>query len=435
MTNRRQFDLVVFGAEPSGLAAAACAAKAGARCAIIKTGFELPTDRSVSTIPNFVWRQLDIHETEFSVVPVSAHVSIFQDGRSISTFDNSQKTQETLIEDGVQGATLWRDFQAELQRLHDRKTSTSKAIDPNGQFKDFSLDCSPTESMADMLNDYFGAGDLKTHLASITAMNFGIGGEEPGSCEALASTSDKSSWRIRNGEELVGALERICERLGIEQFASQIRRIQCQDSRNILIDFELGDGIRTKSIMACTPRIARAARLKVKGGASSIANGENAEAVISVKLSQKPAPPKGVQNTDDAIFFIAESPGELRAAQDAVLEGRTPDNPPLMFEFVDREIRVRAPYCPRVLQSEEGPREWTGQDRQALGKQVVRRLGEYLNGALQDIQRTDVKIFGATDLEPEHELNSDAPEILAPAPDMNEIGAAAKLALRLIDSE
>ena len=359
MKNRRQFDLVVFGAEPSGLAAAACAAKAGAVCAVVKTGFERPSTTSISDIPNFVWRQLDLHETELTPEPVSVLVSLFKDGRNIQTYASDQQTQETLTKLSASDAALWQDFKSEMQRKRTKKKSAQEQlVSSESDLEHLMMDGAATDSMASILEDYFENADLKTHLSSVAGLGFGVGGEEPGSAFALASAFGSSAWRIRNAEKLAQTLTLICERLGVEQFSSAVRRVERRDVKSINIDFELGDDIRARNVMACTLRIAHALNLKTKGDPSPLLNKDSAEAMISVKLSSAPRTPEGV--ADGAVYFISESPDELREARDAVLEGRTPDNPPMTFEFGDKEIIVRTPYCPRIFMSEDGPREWTG---------------------------------------------------------------------------
>ncbi|MEL7486821.1 MAG: FAD-binding protein, partial [Pseudomonadota bacterium] len=366
MKNRRQFDLVVFGAEPAGLAAAACAARAGAKCAVIKTGYEMGYAGAAPSVPNFVWRQLELHETGLSVAPVDALVSLFEDGRSIATFEDDRRTQDALLASHPSDGALWLDYQAELAR---RRAAT---CDQNGQFiaslsapETLSLDSATTDSVSDILADYFESDDLKTHLSTVAGLAFSLGGEEPGSGAALASVADADAWRVRDGEILAMTLERVCERAGVERFASAVASIEQHDPRTLDIDFELGDDIRTRALMASSARVARAAGLRVKGGAS-LDDVEAAEALISVKLAEAPKPPKTDAEGEAFIYYIGETEDALRDARAAVLEGRTPDEPPMSFEFSDHEIIVRTRYCPRVLHTEEGPREWTGQDRQAL---------------------------------------------------------------------
>jgi len=415
MRNRRQFDLVIIGAELSGLAAAACAAHSGARCAVIATGHETEDQALVASIPNFVWRRLDLHEIGLMPEPVSACVSLFKETDAITTFSDDHETLEALEKISPADGSLWTDFRAEMRRKQKSKKPAGDQI----------------VTGARKLNQ----AALLDGMLTDSGLTFGIGGEEPGSGFALASAADWSAWRVKNDESLNQAMDRVCEKLDVERVSYPVRRIERHDGRSYNIDFDLGDGFRTRSVMTSSPRIAIAMGLRTNDDPSPLAAPESAEAVISVKLSEAPQPPAGVKDANQAIYYISESADEIRAARDAVLEGRTPDNPPVTFEFGDKEIIARTPFCPRFLASEDGPREWTGQDRQILGKQVVQRLGEYLNGTLETIQRTDVKIFGAAELDPEHPLNTDMPAISTPAPEMNEIAAAARLAIRLVGDE
>ena len=437
MKQRRQFDLVVFGAEPSGLAAAACAAKSGARCAVIKTGLEPTEVASAPHIPNFVWRQLDLQDTGLIVEPVSARVSLFEDGRSIATFPDHHRTREALLDKSPSDGALWIDFSDEMARKQRKNEKTPATICDRlaDAERRPTLDSAETDPLTDILDDYFFDADLKTHLSTVAGIAFGLSGEEPGSGRALASLSMREAWPVKNGDILAMTMERVCERAGVERFSSAVRRMERVDARAIDIDFELGDDIRTRALMASSARLAVMAGLPLAGDTAALVNFENAEAYVSVKLADQPVRPDVDGAGDNTVFFIAESPDEIRAARDAVLEGRTPENPPLTFEFSEKEIIVRTPYCPKLLASEDGPREWTGQDRQVLGKQIVQRLGKYLNGALTNVQRTDVKIHGASELEPERRIATEAVELMAPEPDLDEIGAAARLALRLVAGE
>ncbi len=434
MKNRRQFDLVIFGADPGGFAAAACAARAGAVCAVVKTGHELMGAGSASTVPNFVWRQLDLHETDLVVEPIEARVSLLPDGGAVASFADDQRTEDELSKASPNDGALWADFKGEMRRKHARKKLPREEIFAalGATFAATPMDGAPTDTLDAVLDDYFDSDAIKTHLAAVAGLAFGLGGEEPGSAYALASAVDRNAWRVKDGAGLLATLERVSEKAGVEHYDARARRIVRHDARHFDVELENAEILRAGALMASSPRIAWALGLKIKGDPSPLSNRENAEAMISVKLSQEILPPASAPEGVAATYYIMESAEEIRAARDAVLEGRIPDVAPISFELGDREILVRTSYCPKVLVSEDGPREWTGQDRQILGKQVVQRLERYLNGALDSVQRTDVKICGAADLEPEFALNDDAPAIAAPPPEVNEIAAAARLAMRLV---
>ncbi len=434
MKNRRHYDLVVFGAEPSGLAAAACAARSGAYCAVVKTGLEANSVTAAPAVPDFVWRSLDLHETGLKIEPVSARISLFEGRSAIATYADERQTQEAITEINAMDGALWMDLAGELAA----KTK-GEDVDAAALLERLSEivpglhdDAFAVQSLRELLDDFFESDDLKAHLSAVAGSAFAVGGEEPGSSRALAAVNDVGAWRVKNADLLCLTLERLCERLGVERIAAPLTRLERQDARMLKVEFEDQDPIRTRAFMAASLRLAYLAGLKVEGPASPMAHNDTAEATISVKLADQPMPPTNAPGDQNAIYYIAETADEIRIARDAVLEGRMPENPPLVFEFGEKEIIVRAPYCPRLIASEEGPREWTGQDCQVLGKQVLQRLGKYLNGALKDVQRTDVELSGALDAEGAQQLNDDAPAVPAPAVGGNEIGAAATLALRLV---
>ena len=71
MTKRRQFDLIVIGAEPAGFAAAGCAAREGARTALIRTGDKSLRVASMPGVPDFfrggyrdLLHRIDTHDDE-----------------------------------------------------------------------------------------------------------------------------------------------------------------------------------------------------------------------------------------------------------------------------------------------------------------------------------------------------------------------------------
>lgn len=434
MKNRRHYDLVVFGAEPSGLAAAACAARAGAYCAVVKTGLEANSLAAAPAVPDFVWRNLDLHETGLAIEPVSARISLFEGRAAIATYADERQTQEAIAEVSPMDGALWSDLSSELAaKVKEEDADPVALLEGLAQIMpDLHDDPFAIQSLRELLDDFFENEDVKAHLAAVAGSEFAIGGEEPGSSRALAAVNDEGAWRVKNADLLCLTLERLCERLGVERIAAPLSSLERQDGRTLKVEFEDQEPIRTRAFMASTPRLAYMAGLKVEGPVSPMSHSDTAQAIISVKLADQPSPPSDVPGDRHAIYYIAETAEEIRIARDAVLEGRMPENPPLVFEFGEKEIIVRAPYCPRLIASEDGPREWTGQDCQVLGKQVLQRLGKYLNGTLKDVQHTDVELSGALDADGAQQLNEDAPAVQAPAVGGNEIGAAASLALELV---
>jgi phytoene dehydrogenase-like protein len=288
-----------------------------------------------------------------------------------------------------------------------------------------------TRSTRSLLDDFFENDELKTHLATVALAEFGLGGDETGSALALAALSEPAAWRVKTkarGPSLVAVLEEVAKAAGVEAFDSPIREVSAAEDKMRALTLEDGEALKARKLMAASEAAAARAGLPVAHALAPLARRQGAVADVRVKFAKAPPSPIGDK---DAIFYVAESVEILSEARDAALEGRLPDRPPISFEFMRDEIVVRAPYCPAVLRTEGEEREWTEQDRQALGRLIVARLAPFLNGATQTVRRVDVKVTqaGARQSEPQ------AGAVIAPPPGHDAIGAAAKLALELIRGE
>ena len=87
---RATVDLLVLGAGAAGLAAAACAAKSGAKAALAATGEERPEDGAVAEAPNAVWRLLDLHTYDLKFEERRGVASFLADGKApLTTSDDA----------------------------------------------------------------------------------------------------------------------------------------------------------------------------------------------------------------------------------------------------------------------------------------------------------------------------------------------------------
>ncbi|GAB4529960.1 MAG: hypothetical protein Kow00133_18750 [Amphiplicatus sp.] len=442
MKQRRQYDLVIIGADAPGLAAAACAAKRrvdiGLRVAVVRTGDESPPDGSAPGVPDFVWRSLDLHETELRARPIEAFVSIFDDSQTLVASRNPRRMEKYLGEAGRAAHQLLTDFSAELARLWTRadeimheetaNPAAGSLLSALAGEDSTSLALWMTRDCESVLDDYFADERLKTHLASVALMPFSLGGDEPGSALALAAASAPRAWRIRASEReppLVKVLEEICRATGVAIVDGEVRDIETPDDKTRVVILSNGETMRTPLVMASRAMSETVARLGASPAMSPLPRREGACAEARVKLARPARPPEG---SKAATFFAVGSIEALQAARDAALEGRLPEDPPIVFEFVRDEIHVRAPYCPAVLYTDDEPREWSEQDRQALGRQIVRRLGKALNGAVHDVRRVDVKVFAR----PISQSGRGAGVLIVPPASHDEISAAARLAMELV---
>ncbi|MGE0409890.1 MAG: hypothetical protein AB7P23_11600 [Amphiplicatus sp.] len=439
MKPRRPFDLVVIGAEPAGLAAAACAAKEGARVAIFPAGDGAPPLGATPGVPDFVWRRLDLHDSGLDAAPVSAQISLFEGGRALATYQSAQKTRDALEEKGVAGHHLWTDFQADLDfRWKEGAPLAARAaggragaaligaIAANGP----DLAARLAQSTRALVDDYFDNDDLKTHLASLALSSFGLAGDEPGSAQALASLSAPAAWRVKSGARgasLSMALAEAAKAAGVDFIEMRVLGVEPSEDKLRILALENGDAVRTRHVMAASEAAAARAGLKA---AQALAPARRAGAVadIRLKFAKAPAPPAGDK---DAIFFLADSLDAFSEARDAALEGRLSERAPLSFEYHKDDILVRAAYCPSVLETEGEARDWSEQDRQALGRRIVERLAPFLNGAAESVRRVEVKVSASG----ARRGALKAGAVPAPPPGHDAIGAAVLLALDLLRGE
>ncbi|MBT8473809.1 MAG: hypothetical protein KJN99_14465, partial [Marinicaulis sp.] len=91
------FDFLVVGDCEASLASAAIAAKSGARTGVIALETQRRTGRqSTSSVPNFLWRRLNLQDYGLLLEPVDAHVTLLPDKKVIKTFSNTVATASEM---------------------------------------------------------------------------------------------------------------------------------------------------------------------------------------------------------------------------------------------------------------------------------------------------------------------------------------------------
>lgn len=442
MTKRRPYDLVVIGAEPAGLAAAACAARAHARVGLVRGGDKPLRSASTPAVPDFVWRKLNLQDSGLEAEPVTARISLFEGGRALKSYASEKKCRDGLEAAGIADHRLWADFSGAMARASEEGEELARRAGARARGK-----AAPallgalagkagagaatrlTDTTLAVLDDYFASDDLKVHLASAALTPFGFGGDEAGSALALAGVAAPSSWRIRasrNGPKLERALEDAATGAGVEFIDARLRGLAAADDKTYEIALNDGDALRARSVMAASAEAAARAGLAVAPAFSPLLRRDGAVANVRLRFAKPVAAPGGEEG---AIFYLADSLAAFAEARDAALEGRIAERAPISFEFHKDEVLVQAPYCPAVLRTDGDERDWTEQDRQAFGQQIVERLAPFLNGAARAVRRVDVRVSPAAPVQ------GDADGIIAPPPGHDPIGAAVKLALDLIGGE
>ncbi|MEQ1932141.1 MAG: hypothetical protein ABL957_16635, partial [Parvularculaceae bacterium] len=397
---------------------------------------------STPGVPDFVWRKLNLQDAGLDAPPVAARVALFEDGKSVATYSSDRRTEEALKKSGGGDYHLVSDFSAELSRLWGEGEDVARASAAGPARKKTpllgalagtdgpSVARRLTSSTAGLLEDYFADRDLRTHFANVALSPFGLGGDEPGSALALASLSEPAAWRVKNGGKgrgLLEVLEEAARSAGVEVIESRLREIGAE-RRLRLVTFDNGETIRTRRIMASSIDAAARAGLDIAPSFSPLARRDGAVADVRLKFQKAP---QALEAGKNAVYYIADSLDALAGARDAVLEGRLAERMPISFEFSKDEILVHAPYCPSFLKTENEVREWSEQDRQALGMQIVQRLEPFLNGATKQIKRIDIRVTPAAPAPGDEPHRS----VAAPPPGHDPIGAAAKLALELVSVE
>lgn len=444
MSASKPYDLLVVGEEPAGLAAAACAARTGARVALLRAApARPPADDIYSTdVPNFVWRRLDLQGAGLALRSAPSLVSLFEDGRVVKTYESARRTSDALASERLADGGLWEDFVAGLKDDATRGSALAMRLAGgravNGApFAPGLVDIRRvTATCASYLNDYFEDNGLKTHVASAALAPFGLGGGEAGSAAALAALFEDGAWPTRvakGGLALAVALERACVDARVEFLKGEIRNIDASDAKLRVVDLGSGGVARARFVLCASPRAGRVCGVRALQSLSPLDRRGAAEAHVRLKLAQPLEAPKGEK---DAIFYVAGSMTTLAAAREEALEGRIPTAPPLVFELADGgDIHIRAPYCPERLIDEGDAREWSEQDRQALSMRIIKRLTPYLDGLERVVKKAQVNVFAPPDAEDAPRVDPLDAHIVAPPPSGNVIGAAVRLADVLLNRD
>lgn len=395
------FDIAVIGDDAPSLCAAAAGARAGAAIALISApGKKGDPPASYCDVPNFVWRRLDLHEYGLSLAPISARVTLTATGAT-ATYRSVRETQEALGETAREDALLWPSFVADMGALEDAAAALSGAAGPGatdlsflgGGAAELSAFGRLSGACADILTDYYNGSDLTAHVSAHALGPLGLGADEAGSAAALPAFLSADAWRVRQdgkGPSLLATLKTVCEKSGVFMVKDLIEDVADEKSKTQSLVMKGGDRLRAGSVFLASPAAASRAGLSRFAGAAARAGEARAE--LRLKLSEPVAPAVGGA---EALYQIVDNAGELQRARDAVADGRLPDDPPIEFEFAENgDLLARTAYCPRRFRDEEGEREWTGQDRQALMQRMIERLSDRLDGLPEKIRGRRIRVEG-----------------------------------------
>lgn len=397
------YDFLVVGGDEASLAAAAAAAKAGARVALSR-----PAERkkrspaATPAVPNFVWRRLDLQDYDLTLEPVSARVTLFSDAPSLAIRQSARETVEALAESGVEDHLLWRDFLNEMAAGRDNDFFAGALFkgQPSGA-RDLAAMLSNPAALdqaarrfgpcANVLDDFFTDARLKAHVAAHALASSGLGDRETGSASALSEFLDDDAWRVRtpkDGPSLRAVLDRVCQDAGVEIAPEKIASAVSANAKAATIEFAGGDKIKAGHIFFATPDAALAAGVRDRHDA--LGNAGRALFRVRFRLADSAEPPGGDAR---AIFQILDNASDLQEARDAAMQGRLYDRLPVEFEFAPNgELIARSSYLPAAFLEEGEWRGWTGQDRQAASSIIKERLSSRMPGFASLIRRMETEV-------------------------------------------
>lgn len=413
MAPRTVIDLFIVGADAAGLAAAACAARSGAKVALAPTGGECVAEGLVAEPPNFVWRLLDLHQYDLRFEAPSGEATALSPTSLVATGADARGTAEGLAAREPSLEFLWPQFVEEL--------SAVAAAGGRGN-----LSPGEYQSANAALDDYFEDEALKTHLVSALVAPFGLAGDEAGSAQALVSVAGWSRRRTLR-RALDDALKSAALAAGVEIREERLDAVERVDDKFWKIVLEDGRDLRARDAMASSALIGEAAGLRVAASGSPLLRRNGAEATIRIRYDRRPKLP----GRDWRVrYHNAANRRQILRARDSMNAGRLAEEPPFSFEFAGKDVIARAPYCPARLRENGHFREWTGQDRQILGRQAADEV-ERLFGDVGNAREIEVTV-GPDAASGLRRRVFDAPAILAPAPSHDDIGAAAALAMEIV---
>lgn len=413
MSQRAAVDLLIIGADAAGLAAAASAAKSGASVALAPTGGEAPIEGTTGEPPNFVWRILDLHLHDLRLDPAAARATLTEKGALATTAD-PMRAGEALAARDPSLDHLWPAFAAEMKRVG--------AGGAHGPDRFFSANA--------LLDDYFADEELKAHLVSAFVAPYGLAGDEAGSAAALAGAGDAPRRRV-SAQALHDALGAAAAKAGVESLPGRLQTLARADGKCWKAIMDNGREARARKAMASSALIGEAAGVRIACGGSPLVRRTGAEAVIRIRYDKRP---NAAALKEAGVFFTATNRAAILRARNSMIDGRIDEEPVLSFEANGKEIIVRAPFCPARLRENGEERDWTGQDRQILGRQAASLIEKTLGGGLGAVREIEVTL-GADPAAGLKRRSFDIPALPAPAPSHDAIGAAAALALEIVRDE
>lgn len=428
MAQRPGFDLLVVGADTAGLAAAAAAARLGARAAVVATGREPRATGLKPSPPNFVWRLLDLPRFDLQTVDAGRTVTHLAEGEDVVTLADPLRTARLLASREPALEYCWPDFVEAMARARDEAKPQPDSRGRPPKRAGLSLADAPLASAMEVLEDRFADDGLKAHLLMMALAPLGLAGDEPGSAAALFDLAAADPAQRIDAEALHDALLTAAKEQGVAVETAKLVKLSRDGERSWVARLDDDGDVRATRALASSALSAEAAGLLIVADGSPLRRQAGVEATIRLRYARKPR----VKAGDGAVcHHIVGDKRALARARDAMLEGRIDDTMPLSFEVRGREILARAAFAPSAIRDNGSMRDWTGQDLQILARAAAAAIGRRLDAACGAPQSIDATL-GPDVASGLRKRNFDGPAIMAPAPSADAVGAAAALAMRLV---
>ncbi len=435
MADSRSYDLAIVGADAAGHAAAALAAALGKTVVVIHTGNDTSDYLSICEPANFLWRMLEMHKFDLDLQPValqrtlpaqggvSGEVSGDASGAAGMSFRETTQMTDFLHGASPADADLWPDFLREISGW--RAQQASVANKKSGAEKIGIADRLAIDEHASfnvLIDNYFCDESLKAHLVNSIATRYALAGDEAGSLQAAFGALEAWPLTAASARALVLALEKKCEDEGVAFIRGPVG--DCVPWRGgAVLSFANGEQARVKRVFASSRASAAAGGFSVAGAPFALDRRRGVRANIHLRYDD---PPVLGDAAPGARYYIGAGRVAARHARDEMLEGSVADDAPVVFELDGKDIYATATFCPARIYDGDVMREWTGQDRQALGRQVAERIAAFLDSGHAPPSSITIALGDAPAT-----ADARAPrrhvEAIAPPPSLDPVGAAVKM--------
>lgn len=412
------YDIIVIGADAAAYAGAAYAAARGKKTALVAERlFPSRFDSDLTpSIPNAVWRRLELETCGAAADELASRRTLLAEGKTIETAKTARQTSRLLKAHRPAAAKLWPDFQAEME---------SAAFQPAAN-----MYAQAARRAGDVVSDYFEDADLQAHLLAHSLAGAGRGPKEIGSAIFVHEQAHPENWPVRLNNDKGGwrsVLTERCKHFGVEIIDDKIRSILSADKTARAVALANGDEVRGKTLFF--PAGDTAARFGLMRCASDAAlyARDTAIAVVRFRLSGK------LEAHDEqrkSLTQIIDGQTDLQTARDDARAGKISEHLPVQYELLPGgDVLARSAFCPVQFQTEDGPRDWTGQDRQIVAGVIRKKLASRLSDLEEKIRRTETYIFSPRDMPP-----ADCARVIVSPSAGGDIATAARLIDAMIES-